>query len=67
MIHHTVKCADITAEIIIFVAFTIGCYYDSLLNSKIYILPLGDIMFKYEIIPPTKRLQGGNHEPSSDL
>ena len=46
MIHQTLKSAETTADIVIFVGFYTACsYYDLLLNSKNYILRLGDVMF----------------------
>ena len=46
MIHQTLKSLEITADIVIFVGFYTACYYyHLLLNSKNYILWLGDVMF----------------------
>ena len=43
MIHQMLKSAEITVDFSSF--FTIGFYYDSLLNSKNYILQQGHVIF----------------------
>ena len=37
MIHQTLKSAEITAEIVLFVVFTVCYSYDSMINYKNYI------------------------------
>ena len=41
-----VKSAEITAEIMFFVIFTVSSYYDSLLHYKNYILQSGDVLYR---------------------
>ena len=44
------KKKEITAEIAIFVLVTVSSYYDSLLNSKNYILQTGDVILISELV-----------------
>ena len=49
MIHQALKRAEIIAEMTIFVVFTSGSYYDSLLNSNNYILQPGSVIFTTKV------------------
>ena len=50
MIRYTLKSAEITAEIVIFVVFAVGSYDDSLLSTKFYIcsrVNITSVRFKF--------------------